>query len=64
MREMFSKSIAPTRPLSQGDVLTREMLTSKKPGGGIRPDEIEKLLGRTVRHDIPADRLLRWEDLE
>ena len=64
MREMFSKSIAPARPLSQGDVLTREMLTSKKPGGGISPNDIEKLLGRTVRHEIQADRLLRWEDLE
>ena len=61
---MFGKSLAPTRPIRRGEVLTRDMLAAKKPGGGISPDEIAKVLGRKVEHEVQPDRLLRWEDLE
>lgn len=64
MREMFGKSLAPARPIRRGEVLTRDMLAAKKPGGGISPDEIAKVLGRKVEHEVQPDRLLRWEDLE
>jgi len=64
MRRMFSKSIALRRPLSSGTVLTRDMLTLKKPGTGIPEHEMDRLVGRTLKRAVPADRLLSWEDVE
>ncbi len=64
MRELFGKSVAPARPLKRGEVLTRDMLTLKKPGNGIAADKIDTLLGRTLGRDVSPDRLLRWKDLE
>lgn len=64
LREMFGKSLAPARPLKQGEVLTADMLTTKKPATGIPPGEIDRMLGKRLRRDIPADRLLKTDDLE
>lgn len=64
MRELFGKSLAPTRPLKRGEVLIRDMLTLKKPGHGIAANKIDTLLGRTLGRNASPDRLLRWEDLE
>ena len=41
MRSLFHKSIAPAAALPAGTLLTRDMLTFKKPGTGIPPDDIE-----------------------
>lgn len=64
MRQLFTKSVAPTRALAAGEVLTAEMLTAKKPGTGIPSAKLESLIGRRLKADVPADRLLRPEDLD
>jgi len=64
MRGLFTKSLAPTRALTKGTVLTAEMLTAKKPGTGIAAGKLEDVLGRTLARDVAADRLLRPEDLQ
>jgi N-acetylneuraminate synthase len=38
-------------------------LTFKRPGTGIAPNESKYLIGQKLRHDLPADSVLRWEDL-
>ncbi len=44
-----------------GTPLTREMLTVKRPGFGIKPREIERLVGRPLRVDVEHDEVLTWE---
>lgn len=63
-RALFTKSLAPARPLRKGEVLAADMLTAKKPGTGISPSDLPRVLGRRLARDVPADRLLRPEDLE
>lgn len=63
MRELFGKSLALVSALPGGTVLERGHLTVKKPGGGLAPAHLATILGRTLAHDVPADRLLRLEDL-
>ena len=41
--------------------ITREMLTLKRPGSGIAPNELEKIVGRTPADDIPRDTVLCWD---
>ena len=63
MRNMFGKSLALVSPLPKGVVLKEEHLTTKKPGSGIHPDQITKIIGRTLVHDVSHERLICWEDL-
>lgn len=63
MRGMFSKSICVRKRLKKGTVLEESLLTVKKPGNGIDPSEIQKLIGCTLSKDVAPDRLLRWEDI-
>ncbi len=64
MRGLFTKSLAPSRALAKGTVLTAEMLTAKKPGTGIAATELDEILGRTLSRDVVPDRLLRPEDMQ
>ena len=62
MRSMFSKSLATRAPLDAGAVVTEDVLTLKRPGTGISPEDKHKLIGRKLRRNVSPDRLLRWED--
>jgi N,N'-diacetyllegionaminate synthase len=64
MRATFGRSVALRDDQPAGTELRREHLALKKPGSGIGPDELEALVGRRLRHDVGADRLLRPDDLE
>jgi N-acetylneuraminate synthase len=64
MRSLFRKSVAPSRPIAAGTLLERDMLTLKKPGTGISPDEIETLMGRRVSRDLSPEHILTWRDLD
>lgn len=63
VRDLFSKSIALNRDLCSGHVLNREDVCLKKPGTGISIKEIDKVVGKVLKHDVGTNRLLRWEDL-
>lgn len=64
MRELFSKSVAPSRALHAGELLTDDLLVPKKPGTGIPFSAKPTLVGRRVNKDVPPDRLLTWSDVE
>lgn len=63
MRTLFTKSMALSRDLPAGTVLTASVLVGKKPGTGIPYSEMQKLLGRRLSRDVSAKHLLSWEDL-
>lgn len=64
MRSLFGKSVALISDLSEGTVLTTEMLTLKKPGTGIAASEMAAIAGRRLKHDVDSRRLLSWDDLD
>ena len=63
MRSLFTKSLAPIRPLAKGTTLTTDMLTAKKPGTGIPAKRRDDFVGRVLVNDVRPDRLLRPEDV-
>jgi N-acetylneuraminate synthase len=63
-RATFGKSIALARSLPAGTVLARDMLTVKKPGTGIPAAEIDSLVGRRLKRDADAQRLLSRDDID
>ena len=58
------KSIVLTRPIIEGDTLTREHLAIKRPGYGIPPKYLDQVIGRSVACTMEADDVLLWEALK
>lgn len=59
----LAKSIVSVESISSGTKLTREMLTTKGPGTGISPARMDELIGKSVSKNIPADVVIKAEDI-
>ena len=64
IREWAFRSIVSTRPIKQGEVITQEMIWSKRPGTGIPSHKMNEVIGKTATKDIPENVLLAWEDFK
>lgn len=62
-RRNARRSLVLSCNLKKGDYIYSECLTWKRPGTGIEPSEIEKVLGLTVNKDLEIDHILNWEDI-
>ena len=61
MYTLARRSVIAACDIPAGTVIGEEMLTVKRPGTGIAPKEMELLVGRTARADIPFDEPITWE---
>lgn len=62
--EMYAKarrSVVAACAIPAGSIITREMLTVKRPGHGIRPKYLKALEGRVARLDIDEDEVVTWD---
>ncbi|MFG6357734.1 MAG: N-acetylneuraminate synthase family protein [Acetatifactor sp.] len=63
-RDNMRRSIVATRDIRAGEQLTKEDLTVKRPGTGLAPTELARVIGCTVRRDIESDTIVTMSDLE
>lgn len=64
--EMFTlgrRSLIATADLARGTVLTRAMITTKRPGYGIAPKFLDTVIGRELKIDVEEDEILTWDML-
>ena len=61
MRADTRKSIVARRSLAAGESLAEEDLIIKRPGFGIAPADLEKVVGRSVHGDIAKDTPITWD---
>jgi N,N'-diacetyllegionaminate synthase len=64
MRNIFTRSLAPVKPLLRGTMLEPEMLMLKKPGTGIPPNQLSSIVGRKLIRDVSPDHLITMQDIE
>jgi N-acetylneuraminate synthase len=64
LRSLFRKSAVALRDLPAGHVLAREDIGFRKPGGGLNVDDAERLLGSSLRENLPAFTPLAPEHVE
>lgn len=57
------KSLVAARDIPAGTILKPEHIASKRPGGGISPAEIDKVVGRRLRTSITIDQAISWDHL-
>jgi N,N'-diacetyllegionaminate synthase len=63
VRVAARRSVTLTRDLDGHRTICREDLTLRRPGDGIAPVDLERVLGRTLRHPMCEGDTLRWQDL-
>lgn len=65
-RVVQQRSLFINKDLKSGMVLTREDIIPLRPimADGIKPNELDKVIGKTLRKDITAGMHLRWEDID
>ncbi len=60
----LAKSIVSKVEITEGTVVTADMITTKGPGSGISPTKMELVLGKKVTKTIQADVVMKDEDIE
>ena len=63
-RQLFNKSVSLKKNMSEGAILTDDVLTVKKPGTGIPAERLSDCIGKRLTTDVPNDRVLNWKDIE
>lgn len=62
-RQNARRSIVALVDIPEGSIITREMLTFKRPGTGISPSEINEVIGKIAKKNITVDEILQKEYL-
>ena len=63
-RLKMRRSLVTARDLHCGDIITEEDLEAKRPGDGIAPTNMEEVIGKVVKKDIPKGYLIKLEYLK
>ena len=58
------RSVVAARDIKKGTALARDMITSKRPGTGIRSKDYHSIMGRHAVRDIKKGEILNPEDIE
>jgi sialic acid synthase SpsE len=64
IRSWAHRSVVSLRPIAKGSLIVADMVWTKRPGTGIEAKYMEKVISRTAVCDIPANHLIRWEEIE
>jgi len=63
IRDLVRRSVTLKRALRANERISVDDLELLRPGNGIPPKDVERLVGKCVRSDLPAGTLLRWTDI-
>lgn len=64
IKKIARKSIILNEDISKGTTIERKMLSIKRPGTGIAPNDIEKIIGKKVNRNLSANSVLKWDYLK
>lgn len=60
----FRRSLYFVRPLAAGATVTADAVRSVRPGYGLAPKHLDRVIGRVVRRDVGFATPVSWDDLE
>lgn len=63
-RENARRSLVAQVDIPKGTIIKREMLTFKRPGHGISPQNIDEVIGKSAKEKIYRDEVLKWSIIE
>ena len=62
-RNNARRSIVVKKPIKQGECITEDNLTSKRPGYGLSPMYFDVFLGRKAKRDLDTDHIIGFDDV-
>lgn len=62
--QIARRSLHISKNMKKGEVIKEHDLSIKRPGNGISPMFLYKVIGKILTNDIEKDHLLTWEDLD
>ena len=63
MRKLFTKSLCLKRNMNSGEIIKKRDLTLKKPGGGLKENQISKIIGKRLKKKYSYLRILKKSDI-
>jgi len=60
----MGKMIVAARDLPADHTIAREDIALRSPADGLPPYELDRIVGRTLRHPVGEDMPLKFEDLD
>ena len=63
IKKAFRRSIVANKDIDKGKKITKEDLTFKRPGDGLEPRFLKRLIGRRTKRNIYFDQQLTLDDL-
>ncbi len=63
-RKNIRRSVVAAHNLCAGTILTRDDLDCKRPGTGLPPECLEKIIGMRLKRDLTVDEMIKKEDLQ
>jgi N-acetylneuraminate synthase len=64
IRAWAHRSVVSLQPIQKGTKITTQMVWTKRPGTGIPAKQLDSVVSRIAAVDIPANHLIRWEELD
>ena len=64
IKKVVRKSIVAKTDIRKGSKITKDMLVIKRPGTGIEPRYLGRVVGKIARKDIKKDTLIKFSDLK
>ena len=64
IRAWAHRSVVSLVIIPKGQIVEPAMVWTKRPGTGIPAKNLEKVIGRVAKADIPANHLISWDELE
>lgn len=60
-RENARRSLVAAKNIKEGESITSDMLTWKRPGTGITAEHFDEIVGKKARYAIEEDTVLKWD---
>jgi N,N'-diacetyllegionaminate synthase len=64
VKKIARKSIVARKNIKKGSVISNDDLAVKRPGTGIQPRFLKRIIGRRSKDDISADQLIAWSQID
>ena len=62
-RKYARRSIVAKIDIPGDTIITEDMITFKRPGTGITPKFLDKVIGKKAKRDIGKDKVIEWKDI-
>lgn len=59
-RREARRSLVLTRDMKAGEIILESDIVAKRPGTGIQPYDMDKVIGRKIKYDLDEDTILKW----